>query len=74
MLDVGEEGKFTYNDRTITVDVNTLVDIDILGHGHFGHVMLAEVKDGSETIKMAVKVDKKKKTNDKPECLAVFSD
>jgi len=55
LLDVEEEGRFSYRERTITVNVKTLVDIDILGHGHFGNVMLAEVKDGSDTIRMAVK-------------------
>ncbi len=38
------------------MNVDTLVDIDKLGHGHFGNVMLAEVKDGPDTIRMAVKV------------------
>jgi hypothetical protein len=42
--------------RLIKVNLETLVDINILGNGHFGHVMLAEVTDGPDTIRMAVKV------------------
>lgn len=43
--------------------VKTLDDISALGSGHFGNVMLAEVKDGSDTIRMAVKVSETCLTN-----------
>jgi hypothetical protein len=55
-LDVEDEGTFLYQGRSIKVNLDTLIDIDILGYGHFGTVMLAEVTDGSDTIRMAVKV------------------
>jgi len=39
------------------MNVETLNETGILGHGHFGNVMLAEVKVNQDTIiKMAVKV------------------
>ena len=56
LLDVGDEGTLVHNGRSIRVTVKTLVDISKLGYGHFGNVMLAEVIDGSDTIRMAVKV------------------
>jgi serine/threonine protein kinase len=55
LLDVEDEGTFLYQGRSIKVNLETLVDIDTLGYGHFGNVMLAEVTDGSDTIRMAVK-------------------
>jgi hypothetical protein len=55
-LDVEDEGTFLYQGRSIKVNLETLVDIDTLGYGHFGNVMLAEVTDGPDTIRMAVKV------------------
>ncbi len=55
-MDVDDEGTFSYQGRLIKVNVNTLIDINVLGHGHFGNVMLAEVTDEPDTIRMAVKV------------------
>ena len=59
LLDVGEEGTFIHQGRAIKVSVNTLVDINILGCGNFANVMLAEVIDGPDTIRMAVKVSER---------------
>lgn len=56
LLDVSDEGIIIHEDRSIRVNVNTLVDISALGCGHFGNVMLAEIKDEPNTMKMAVKV------------------
>ncbi len=54
-LDVSEEGTFSYGTQTITVHVDTLIEIRALGWGHFGNVMLAEVRNYSG-FQMAVKV------------------
>ena len=56
LLDVGDEGIIIHKGRSIRVNVSTLVDISALGSGHFGNVMLAEIKDEPDTIRMAVKV------------------
>ena len=54
-LDVSEEGTFSHGGQTITVQVDTLIEIRALGWGHFGNVMLAEVKN-YPGFQMAVKV------------------
>jgi len=41
--------------------VRTLIDIRVLGRGHFGYVMLSEVNADSICVRMAVKVDEQQK-------------
>ncbi|CAF3200953.1 unnamed protein product [Rotaria sp. Silwood2] len=52
--DIGEEATIDYNGERVTINVNMLNDIQKLGFGNYGSVMLAEVQNHPE-IKMAVK-------------------
>ena len=53
--DVGEEAKIHFGGEEITINVSMLTDIQKLGFGNYGSVMLAEVQNHPH-IKMAVKV------------------